>query len=124
MASITEVLKREEEQQHDFQTIFGIDHRSDGTGEEMTRLLLSFLDNSEDPKTIAALQCVNKMHRKCLEDTLACAKKIYWPAVEEKRRKRKIVEEMEKWRKQLRDKEMYERNNVNPQYAFCSQFGF
>ena len=41
-----------------------------------TRILLSFLDDNSDPKTIYALQTVCSQYHKCLEDTINHSKTI------------------------------------------------
>ena len=50
----------EEEQQNNFQTIFDVYRRSNGTCEEasLTRLMLSYLEDLDDPKTMVTFQTV------------------------------------------------------------------
>ena len=67
---------KEEEQKEDFQTIFDVYHSSDDTCEEssFTRVLLSYLEDYDDPKTMAAFRTVGTKYKDCLRDALVKAK--------------------------------------------------
>ena len=70
-------LLNEEKQKKDFQTIFDVYHSNKGCEESsFTRVLLSYLKNYEDPKTMAAFRTVGTKYKDCLREALVKMKMI------------------------------------------------
>ena len=66
---------KEEEQKKEFQTIFDVYHSVKGCEESsFTRLLLSYLEDSWDLKTMAAFRTVGRKYKDCLREALVKAK--------------------------------------------------
>ena len=87
---------KEEEQKKDFQTIFDVYHSNDTCEESsFTRLLLSYLENSGDPKTMAAFQTVGTKYKDCLREALVKAKMKMISDVKEKYKGRRKPSEID-----------------------------
>ena len=66
---------KEEERRENFQTIFDVYHSDKGHEKSsLTRLLLSYMENSEDPKTMAAFQTIGTKYKDCFQEALVKAK--------------------------------------------------
>ena len=75
----------EKEQKEDFQTIFDVYH-SDDTCEEssLTRLMLSYLEDYDNLKTMAAFRTIGRKYKDCLRGALVKAKMKLISEVKEK----------------------------------------